>query len=120
MSDKYPLLNVSIADLLASGKLKEAIFQKDQQLNDIAELNKSFVPTQRTGGIVVMADRMDPMLNPVDGKMYDSRSAYHKAVDKKGAYIQEESRYTKLEKPSTFNEKKFDQSFKKALEQHGI
>lgn len=72
------------------------------------------------GSSLVRSDRIDPMLNPADGKMYDSRSAYYKTIDKKGAYIQEESRYTKLEKPSTFNEKKFDQSFKKALEQHGL
>lgn len=60
------------------------------------------------------------MLSHADGKYYTSKKKYMDGVEKSGGYIQEESRYTKIEKPNTFNEQKFDQSFKKALEQHGL
>ncbi len=73
-------------------------------------------------GLHVISDYLPggEMLSHADGKLYTSKKEYYNSVKKNGGYIQEESRYTKLEKPETFNEKKFDQSFKKALEQHGF
>lgn len=60
------------------------------------------------------------MFSHADGMVYTSKREYIKGVERSGGNIAEERRYTKIEKPDSFDNKKFDQSFKKALEQHGL
>lgn len=100
----------------------EAIWAKIEQAIDAGMVDKHEPAGITELNVYLQSDYLPggEMLSHADGKHYTSKKKYIDAVEKSGGYIQEESRYTKIEKPNTFNDKKFDQSFKKALEQHGL
>jgi hypothetical protein len=60
--------------------------------------NRADLPTPR-----LIRDGLDSVWNPVDGKLYDSKSAYYGAVKRAGCEIagNDSSLTTALEKPAT-------------------
>lgn len=84
------LTKTSIAELIRAGLLPEAIKQREFELAVIAEENRHFVPSSH-GHHHVVSDDLDGLVNPVDGKRYDSKSAYYRAVAAAGCNIIEDN-----------------------------
>jgi hypothetical protein len=91
---KYPLVRITISELLENGQLQEAIAQRDLQLQEIAEINKSFTP-KSVNNHMIISDNLDRVYNPADGKHYDSKSKYYEAVKSKGCHIVEKGQTTR-------------------------
>ena len=50
-------------------------------------VRKEDAPLKQGRGPMVISDIMDSTINPADGKRYDSKSAYYRAVRAKGCVI---------------------------------
>ena len=50
-------------------------------------VRKEDAPVRRGKGPMVISDQLDYVVNPADGKRYDSKRAYEKAVRAKGCVI---------------------------------
>jgi len=69
------------------------------------------------GGSDSLGEGVQGMRSMADGRLYDSKSQYYRSLKEKNLVINEPGMVKS--KPDSFNEKKFDQAFKQALEQHG-
>ena len=113
------LLDTPIGELLKNGLLAQALEEKEQKCNATWEANKTYT-RQHTGGFFVISDSLDGVLNPADGKRYDSKSAYHKTLKAKGLEI-DDRKHVEYRPPEVkINERAFDAAFKKTMEQFNV
>lgn len=94
ISVKYPLVSIPIAELIENDQLQAAITQRDLQLQEIAELNKLFVPCS-SGSHNIISDCLNRIINPADGKAYDSKSKYYQTLKDKGCHVLESGNVSK-------------------------
>ena len=86
-ADEAKLLCAPITEL-SEIELRAALQAFDKRSELIREANKHHVSTFHYGANIISDDLgMQGVLNPVDGKKYDSRSAYHKAVKDAGCVV---------------------------------
>lgn len=91
---KYPLTKIPIAQLIENGQLADGIMQRDLQLLEIAELNRNYVPKSQ-GSHQIISDCMSQVINPADGKPYDSKSRYYQTLKDKGCHVVESGHTSK-------------------------
>lgn len=73
---------------------------------------------KRTTGVI--SDHLDNVVNPVDGRVYDSKSAYYRTLKERGLEIDDRKHVEFTPPQSRFDERKFDAAFKKTLEQLNV
>lgn len=85
------LANVPIRELIKKGLLLEAIKEREAKLRAIREENKNYIPVIRQGSAYIISDNLNDVVNPIDGKPYDSKSAYYRKVRESGCNIVEDN-----------------------------
>lgn len=80
------LCAIPLADLTQEQRTM-AMAQRDARDAAIYEENKHFVRERRPP--IIISDSLGDVKNPVDGKMYDSKSSYHKKIREAGCHVYE-------------------------------
>lgn len=80
----------SIKEHIAKGTLAEAIRLDDLRIIAIEEENRKFVSNRKAFHYVItdtIGEGVKGVHNPVDGKRYDSKSAYHRKLKETGHHV---------------------------------
>lgn len=90
--EEFEILSLPLGDLIADGKLKIALAIDDKRRSFVKAENKKFVPKKRKPFFSKpisdhLGEGVQGVLNHVDGKMYDSKSNFEKAVKAKGCRV---------------------------------
>lgn len=84
------LLKVPIRELLVKGLLPEAIKEHDLKIAKIRADNLAYKAAPK-GRHYIISDNLNDVMNPANGKIYDSKSAYYRAVKDAGCNIVEDN-----------------------------
>lgn len=92
--------------LAIQAKIREAI-----EAGDVKELEHAPVTVQKAHNVI--SDKLWDVVNPIDGKPYDSKSAYYKKVKESGCHITDGSTASRAEPDHNVS-----RELKDALHQH--
>ena len=115
--DEAAILTTPLADLKLD--MMPALFSAYDRRNKLVqEANKTYVP-KNNGIHYVISDGMNAIMNPMNGKVYDSRSAYYQSVKDAGGIIVGNEKMKKRETTS-IDKKALRSGLKQAAEKLGF
>lgn len=114
--DQAALLTTPIKDL--GDRIIDAIRARDALDEIIRKNNAEFVPSLKPFHYVI-SDDLGAVQNPADGKTYDSKSAYYKAVKDAGCVVLGNEKI-KPRQTTSISKEALRSGLKEAAQKHGL
>ena len=111
------LLHTPLKDLTSEQRLL-ALGAHDRYIEAVRKANKSFKPKPVKSVHHIISDELGGIVNPADGKHYDSKSKYYKAVKASGSHVVESGEMGQQQKRKQEGDYNVREELKQAIQQH--